>query len=252
RRSMKSPSSALTRVRRLTSWPSSCMSRNSMLPDRSTASIMSRPLVAAGSASPSNWGRAAASTSSSQTSSRGQRRPGTVLSPASGRMLCSLSMNVTCRAAERVCAGGSQRRYTQGSGSRRKQSGQANSRLFMAHPYSQFPQQGITLLGGEAGAGLVKIGSKWLQRLAVAARTTAQVVQPGFAEQAGGMLFATLSKNLLEMNIDLGQPLAVRQSRRYIGEGFHAAVTCAPAVAPAPSAHQPGAEQQRQQHGCDK
>src|SRR5690606_12889588 len=168
-----------------TASPSSCMSRNSMLPDRSSASIMSRPVTAGGRLSPSNCGRAAAHSSSNHTTTKGHLRPALAGWPASGCKACSRSMKPTCRAAERLCAGGSQRRYNQGSGSSRKHSGQWNSNIMVTHPAAQFADQCLALGGAEFDLRPIQIGGQGLQgltlRLGVA---LTQVIEPRLTEQS--------------------------------------------------------------------
>src|SRR5690606_8678523 len=212
---MNSLSNCLTNVRRLTSRPSRCMSRNSILPDRSTASIMSRPVEAAGSGSPSHWGRAAAMTSSSQTMTCGHLRPALRIS---GERLCSSCrrlMKLTCSAADRVCAAGSRRRYSQGSGSRIKLRGQANSNIVVSHPLAQFVEQCLAPLLAQLHLGSIEIGGQRLQGRSPGARVAAaQVVEPGFTEQAGGGIFAALFEQLLDPRVDLRQPAAVAEVRR--------------------------------------
>src|SRR5690606_17182964 len=212
---MKAASSSLTMVRRLTSRPSSCMSRNSMLPDRSTASIMSRPLEAVGSGSPSHWGLAAAITSSTQTMTCGHLRPALRISGDSVCSSCRRFMKLTCSAAERVLAAGNSRRNSQGSGSSTKHRGQANSNIVVSHPLAQFMEQGVAGLVAQLDLGAIEVGGQRLQDGPPGVRVAAaQIVEPGFAVQAGSSVLAALLEQLLDPDVDLRQPVTVAETRR--------------------------------------
>ena len=124
RRLMKSPAIASTAVKRSTVCPPSSMSGVRMLPDRSTASIIARPLCACACGGPIHCGRAAASSRHSQPSTSSH-----AALPAGRARIGADTANPGCGRCNACpgAAGRSQRRSNHGSGSSTAIHGQANS-----------------------------------------------------------------------------------------------------------------------------
>src|SRR5690606_29011801 len=159
---------------------------------------------------------------------------------ASGCNACSRSMKPTCNAAERVSAGGSQRRYSQGRGSNRKHSGQWNSNIMMAHPAAQLCEQGLALCRAQVDLRSVEIRRQRLQRLALGPRiAAAEIIEPGLAKQPGRRDIAPLLQQLLDPGVDRGQPLGIRQAGRHIRD-YSPTLALLPPLLPSGMAQQPG------------
>src|SRR5690606_35585684 len=160
---------------------------------------------------------------------------------------CRRFMKLTCSAAERVLAAGNSRRNSHGSGSSTKHRGQANSNIVVSHPLAQFMEQGVAGLVAQLDLGAIEVGGQRLQDGPPGVRVAAaQIVETGFAVQAGSSVLAALLEQLLDPDVDLRQPVTVAETRRDRGEQAHMRLHSS-ATAPPTLTSQPGEQKQQEQ-----